>query len=401
MSAKAIVTRAVILAALGGWTGRAVAQLPPSYGSTANPEQLPAPTAPTTSPLPAVMPPPSQIPAIQAGLPSGSVPDPWITYDRPGCCGPIGADGPIDTELYIRSGPSITTGNSIIQRTVNTGWAEEFGGRSVFFNRDTTAAWTADIGIDYTYDNGGGSGHNFTLFQPFSINTSTNVFQQVTQVVPVPLTVSIRDYQRVAFRPSFGGEWYIGRPAYCPGTHWRVGTDIGGRWGSSRIGLNDFTQPNIVIYRRLSDVYGSVVLAIHSDVEVPVGPRTWFAGRGAGRMGLQLERHPEGRVPAAERATRRKSTCSSTSASGFSRADQAAIPRRPPATSAITSAARRQAPGRPTRSRNSAICARTRAAAAGSVSQVSSGRAASAEGSPLVRNSGNNSRPASRFTRLM
>ncbi|HEX4592371.1 MAG TPA: hypothetical protein VH120_20745 [Gemmataceae bacterium] len=273
MSAKAIVTRAVFLAVLGGWTARAAAQQPPATNPT--PEVLPAPTAPASSPVSSIMPPPSQIPAVQAGLPPGSVPDPWITYNRPGCCGPIGADGPIDNEVYVRTGPSITTGNSIIRRAAQSGWMLESGGRSLFFNRDTSAAWTAEFGIDYTNDNGGG-GHNFTLIEPFSSTTFNNLGQATTRIIPTPLTVSIRDYQRVAVRPSFGKEWYLWQPAYCPGWHWRVGTDVGGRYGWSRIDMNDYSIPKFINNRHVSDVYGSFVLAVHSDLDIPMGPRSWF-----------------------------------------------------------------------------------------------------------------------------
>jgi hypothetical protein len=271
MSAKGIVTRAMILAVLGGWTARAVAQ----QSSAPGPEVLPAPTAPATTPLPAVMPPPSQIPAAQAGLPPGSVPDPWITYARPDCCGPLGRDGPIDSEVYLRTGPSILTGNSILQSGTNTGWLVEFGGRSLFFNRDTTRAWTLDVGLDFNAYNGGGD-HRFTLIQPFNTTIINSVFQATTAVVQVPLDVSIRDYYRESLRFSGGWEWYPAKPAYCAGWNWRIGTDVGGRYGWSRVDLNNYTNRPFVNFFHQSDVYGAVVLSLHSDLEVPVGPRTWL-----------------------------------------------------------------------------------------------------------------------------
>ncbi len=275
MSAKSIVTRAVILAVLGGWTARAAAQAPDISGQVP-PEQLPVPTAPPTSPLPAVMPPPSQIPAMRAGLPPGSVPDPWITYDRPGCCGPIGADGPIDSEIYMRTGASIATGNSIIRQSENTGLILEFGGRSLLFNRDTTAAWTADFGVDYSYNDAGGN-KTFTLIQPFTVTTLNPVtFLNQSSVVPVAEKMAIRDYQRVAPTLAFGREWYIGRPAYCPGSHWRVGADTGGRYGYSRLDLNNFSIPDRVDFAHVSSVYGSALVSIHSDWEIPVTACSWL-----------------------------------------------------------------------------------------------------------------------------
>jgi hypothetical protein len=270
MSAKAIVTRAVILAWLGGGVARVAAQAPP-----AGPEQLPAPAAPDSGPLPSIMPSPSQIPAIQAGLPPGSVPDPWITYDRPGCCGPIGADGPISSEIYARTGPSIPTGSSIIRQGINTGWLSEFGGRALLFNRDTNAAWTGDFGIDYTFNDGGGH-PEFPLRLLFP-TTITNPFtgQAITNLQFGTVPITIRDYQRVAVRLSGGREWFL-PPGYCPGWHFRFGTDIGGRWGTSRLDMNDLTRSNEIDFRHQSDVYGAVVLSIHSDLEAPIGPRLWF-----------------------------------------------------------------------------------------------------------------------------
>jgi hypothetical protein len=259
MSAKSIVTRAVFLAVLGGWTARAAAQTPDGYGA-------PVPAAPATSPLPAVMPAPSQIPAIQASLPPGGVPDPWITYERPGCCGPVGGDGPIGSEVYVRTGPSIPTGNSIIRQSEDTGWMVEVGGRSLLFNRDTTAAWTGDFGVAYTY-NDGGSNNVFPLILPFTVNS---IFTSTIQ--PVAVKVIIRDYQRVAPTFAFGREYYLGQPAYAPGWHWRAGADVGGRYGVSRLDLNDVSNPGRVDFRHLSDVYGAALVSIHTDVDVPIGP---------------------------------------------------------------------------------------------------------------------------------
>src|SRR5262249_29673993 len=151
---------------LGGPAARLVAQ-PPAPG----PEQLPPPAVPAPTPVPDMIPPPSQIPAVQAGLPAGTVPDPWITFDRPGCCGPLGASGPIDTEWYLRTGPSIPTGNGILRESLNTGWMTDIGGRSLLFNKATTAAWTADFGLSYTYNDAGRSDLTFGLNVPFNVPT--------------------------------------------------------------------------------------------------------------------------------------------------------------------------------------------------------------------------------------
>jgi hypothetical protein len=275
MSAKAIVTGALLLAALGGWSARAAGQTPEVSGQA--PDQLPTATAQAPmSPISSVIPPPSQVPAVNAGLPPGSVPDPWITYDRPGCCGPMGGNGPIGYEGYVRTGVSIPMGNNLVQESLNPGWQVTGGARSLFFNRATTAAWTADTGLGYTYNDGGRPDRRFNVLFPFNV-VNNNVFPATNTLVFAPIPVTIRAYDRTAVHLAGGFEKYFGNPAYCPGTHFRIGGDVGGRWGASRLELNDVTfGPNNITYRHLYDVYGTVYLSLHSDLELPISPCTTF-----------------------------------------------------------------------------------------------------------------------------
>jgi hypothetical protein len=264
-------SRALILAVLGGWAAQAAAQ-PPA------PEQLPAPAAPAPqTPISDIIPPPSQAPARAAGLPPGSVPDPWITYDRPGCCGPMGADGPVGWEFYTRNGVSIPTGNNVLQESLNPGWQTAVGARTLLFNKDTTAAWTSDVGVSYTYNNAGRADRVFNVLFPFTVTEfDFNTFQNVSRLVFTPVPVNIRAYHRASLNVAGGFERYIGNPAYCPGNHFRVGGDIGGRWGASRLELNDVSRADRIDYRRLYDVYGALFLSLHSDVEIPITACTWF-----------------------------------------------------------------------------------------------------------------------------
>src|SRR5947209_7844341 len=51
-------------------------------------------------------PPPGPVP-LQAKLSS------WLTYNRPGgCCSPIGGNGPIQSEVFLRSGISVPIGGA-------------------------------------------------------------------------------------------------------------------------------------------------------------------------------------------------------------------------------------------------------------------------------------------------
>jgi len=267
MSAKAIVSGAVILALLGGWATPAAAQppvppVPPAAGAAPPVESLPAPT--TTIPGQ----PTAAAPPIGDGLPPGTVGDPWIEYVRPGCCGPVGGNGPIGGEWFLRNGVSIPIAGGILNDALQTGVMTEFGARALFFNVNTDKAWTASASLSFTYNNGNRS--DLVITTPEGINTQNPLTGQSTfQIVDIPAT--IRDFQRWSFNTAFGREWYLGNPAYKPGWHWRIGSDVGGRWGYGRLGLNDLSGlPDNIFYRRKGDVFGAIFLALHSDIEVPM-----------------------------------------------------------------------------------------------------------------------------------
>src|SRR5437773_12354034 len=103
MSAKAIVSGAVILALLGGWATPAAAQPPMPPVPTPAPAvappvaSLPAPT-PVMPTTPAVV----ATPAVGDALPPGTVGDPWIESTRPGCSRPSAGRGPIGPEWSLR-----------------------------------------------------------------------------------------------------------------------------------------------------------------------------------------------------------------------------------------------------------------------------------------------------------
>jgi hypothetical protein len=264
MRTNAIIPCALIVAVLGGWAARAAEPAP----QNPQPETLPPPAVPT-SPLPEVLPNtgaappgPQGLPPGPYGLPAGSVPDPWITYTRPECCGPVGKNGPIGWEYYLRTGPSLPVSTGILHQGLTTGWMGAIGLRTLFFNAATDAAWTADYGASYTYNNGNKPEVMFDLFG---------------------LPVNIREYHRGSFNFALGREWYLLQPAYSPGRHWRFGFDSGGRWGASRVHLNEVVpgsasatgEPQNLFLRRY-DVFGAYFIALHSDLEFPISPCSWF-----------------------------------------------------------------------------------------------------------------------------
>lgn len=236
------------------------------------PITLPPTTAPTPpaqvrdggkNPTPDILPAPAgTMPARPDGLPMGSVTSPWIDYSRPDCCGPMGG-GPIGYEFYNRNGPSIPIANGILNRTLDTGWMSEIGARSLFFNPSGTLAWTVDAGLSYTYNNSGASNVVYSIPLPTLDAQGAVVVQDVN--------VTTRDYQRWSFNVAAGRDWYIMRPAYEPGWHWRLGWDVGGRWGYGRLELNDLsTLPTSIGFRHVGDTFGAVALGLHEDIEIPL-----------------------------------------------------------------------------------------------------------------------------------
>src|SRR4051794_24891296 len=170
MSTKAMVPTALLLAVLGG----AVAAAGPAADAPSGAPAIAPPAAPLiASPagpapmLPAAPMPDTPVPAVTGapgnGLPRGSYVDPWVAYTRPDCCGPIGADGPIVMELYSRVGASLPVAGGFVYHGIQGGTVWSGGGRTLLFNAANDAAWTADVGLSYTHNNGN-KPENTTVF---------------------------------------------------------------------------------------------------------------------------------------------------------------------------------------------------------------------------------------------
>jgi hypothetical protein len=180
---------------------------------------------------------PQPVPDAPAGLST------YITYPIPGCCGPIGGDGPIHTELYVRTGPSFPVEGEVFRQILDTGWQVEGGGRSLFFNPARNAAWTADLSISNIYNHA----------QPFTL----------TQIVPLntPPTQSItpRALNRTYVNLALGREWYLNQPVNSCGWMWRAGFDVGGQWGTAKVDFRELPHAT-------DTIYGTFV-SMHTDVE--------------------------------------------------------------------------------------------------------------------------------------
>ncbi len=199
-------------------------------------------------------PPPTNLQAI--------APSSWV-YQQPAacaggsCCGPIGGNGPINSELYMRSGVSFMLSNTAFANSLKPGFEIMGGGRSLFFNRAGDRAWVVDLGVSYTYNDG----------------KPTNAFTFNT------IPVTLRGLTRSGVSLGFGHDWFLfgpGNVGSSGGINLRYGIDGGVRLGTSHLDMNIVNTDNG--YLRHQDVYGSAFAGIHVGVEVPLGAWTFLAG---------------------------------------------------------------------------------------------------------------------------
>jgi hypothetical protein len=201
-------------------------------------------------------PPPAAAPAPLPGAQPQS--SDWIVGCRgPLCCGPIGADGPIGQEFFVRSGVVFPIGGGALNSALDPGWAIETGTRTLFFGREVDDAWTVELSVA-NFNNT--SGDRTTTHPLFNIPVKT---AQGT------ITVDRADVASKSFNQTFvnlagGREWWLWGPATCGGDqgNWRAGVDLGGRYGTAKLEL---VQP----IGHKTDVLGGFFVAAHSDVEIP------------------------------------------------------------------------------------------------------------------------------------
>jgi hypothetical protein len=253
MSVKRFYLAGLAAALLG--LGQVRAQAPSMESAAPNP----LPNAPT---LPA--------PAGDAAAPvegAGPLLSSWILYPRsPGCCGPVGAHGPIYSEVYVRNGVAVPIGGGFLNRVLDAGWDVEGGIRSLFFNADRTGAWVLDIGVSNVFNPSQTRNEKATL-RNVVVKTDNN---GGTRTLPT-LDVGVVSYNRTNFNVAWGSEWYLlGCADNFSSPNWRVGADVGGRYGSAKINLDVLTHR--------TDTVGGVFVALHSDLEIPCGGCIFIAG---------------------------------------------------------------------------------------------------------------------------
>jgi hypothetical protein len=249
MNAKCLWLGGLVAAVLG--LGEVRAQGPsssyPGMNGPSTADATPGPTDPTASTVPP--------PAVTPGLSN------WILHPNiPGCCGPIGRNGSIGSELFLRSGLAFPIGGGFLNNVLDVGWEVEGGVRSLFFNPEEDAAWTVQISLSNINNNVTDKARKVTLL---NLTIPGQNGQADTHIPSVD--VSAKEYNRTSFNLAGGREWYLSGPANGDNAclFWRAGFDVGGGWGTAKLDLNEL--------RHRTDTVGSVFVAAHTDLEVPCG----------------------------------------------------------------------------------------------------------------------------------
>jgi hypothetical protein len=218
----------------------------------------------------------------------------WLLYPRsPGCCGPVGQHGPIQTDIFVRTGITFPVGGGLLVHSLRDGWDVELGARALFFDPALQRAWTISLSVSNVFTPGRDNVPTFTLFN-IPVKTSAGALQAAQQAAqnaangttsstntssanaaaqtqanstPVTLTVpqinaSVASFNQTFVNAAFGREWYVVGCADC-GDHWnwRVGADFGGRYGSAKLELNELSHR--------TDTIGGMFVAGHTDLEIP------------------------------------------------------------------------------------------------------------------------------------
>jgi hypothetical protein len=191
----------------------------------------------------------------------------WILNPRPDCCGPVGGNGPVLTELYVRTGPALIVGGGAFNHLLNNGWKVQGGGRSLFYDPEQSAAWTVDLSLDDVYNQG-------QKINSVVLNVSprpTAAQMLAGTILPARRIVAhINDLNRTDGNACLGREWQLGFLQNAWDIRTRVGFDIGGRLGTMLAHIQDEKHRTDVLY--------GIITSLHTDVEIPRGCFTFVTG---------------------------------------------------------------------------------------------------------------------------
>jgi hypothetical protein len=199
----------------------------------------------------------------------------WILNPRGDVRGPVGGNGPIRIEFFLRSGIDFPVGGSRYMETLQNGWTIAGGIRSLFFTTAGDSAWAFDVGVLNTFNHGKRPDIQFPLTILVPPSTNNVIGGNANKVVnfgtdPGVPGVTTEGLNRTYFTLGMGKEWF-GKLAFLPQCwNWRCGVDGGGRYGCESMGFNEI--------RHRTDTIGALYAAIHSDIEMPCNCAMLFVG---------------------------------------------------------------------------------------------------------------------------
>jgi hypothetical protein len=175
----------------------------------------------------------------------------------------------------MRSGLSFPIGGGVLKDTLQVGWGIQGGGRTMFFNQANDMAWSVDLSVSNMNNHGKRPDIQIPLSilvpsPTLSITGGTNPPVRVTFGQNGVPGVTVRQLNRTYANLGLGREWWVNSSADAPGFKWRVGLDVGGRYGTESMKFQEI--------QHRTDVIAGLYVAVHSDLEIPWGCVIFQAG---------------------------------------------------------------------------------------------------------------------------
>lgn len=214
---------------------------------------------------PPLLPPPTE----PIFVPTQSCPSPYVQWCRPGSCYcPVGRDGPIQTELYLRAGWSLPFGNGVYGEHLKNGWSFQGGARVFFFKPTPTEAFFVDLGVTNVWNPAGPNPPplQLNIIVPNPLGVATRVVYGANGVPGV----TIRDLNQTFVNVGVGYSWFLPPPKFIEHGRWRWIVDGGGRYGTASAQFYEI--------RHRSDVIQGAYFGVESNLEIPWGCCTFVYG---------------------------------------------------------------------------------------------------------------------------
>jgi hypothetical protein len=208
---------------------------------------------------------PPATPADQPVSPPGTLSS-WLVYPRsPGCCGQVGRNGPLGSEVYVRPGVAFPISGGVLTSSLDPGWGIEGGGRLLLFNPEVNKAWTLDVGIaNFTYtrvDNP----PKFTLLaiHQRGVPAGSPPGTPATDITVPSVDVTVASLNQTFLYLTAGRQWYLHGTGDCcsDSSTWRFGLEFSGRYGTDKLDLQEI--------QHRTGIMTGIAVAAYTDWEFP------------------------------------------------------------------------------------------------------------------------------------